>query len=768
MTLEIFNDKDRIFGGWGSVEVVDRQGDVIPISELKKIMPKVMDRGGIINLQHSNKPVGKILNYEFKTHPQTGKEGLYIVGKIYNDYDLDNEAWNGLKTGKYKGLSFGGGAKKAEVEKIDGQEANVLTGIEGYEWSIVEKPANQYAYIMEYNQVAKGIDIEKRVVKRGNKWCVIHCLNPTTYVFTKDRYGRIKRNRIGDLENPIGQEVLTEDGWKEIKEFYELDWNDKLIDITLANGHKISVTPDHPTVIRRNSKIQVVLAEEVIQSDELPYKPQEVKGIGGTYELGYAIGLFGADGSYNGERAISYVFNEQETESKEKIKSFFTSLGFVCNEFHDKNAKAIRLQVGSKSAVEFMKRYVSKDKILQNPCYNLSIEARKGIIDGWRQGDGNKNNNVIYASRISSLMSLLDLATITGYSTTLTTRNRKGYNGISQLSHSYVRKIDNKIYVKKGSTNIPIKSEDGIFWIPILNIKESKKVNKVYDFQVNSDKHWFSISNGIITHNCHGSQAGKPIKCFNTKEQADAMHRAIMMNENKGDDMEKYVEPVRTRDIIAQQLFKKPFDELTDDQKDQVHNYVTEHNIHKDDRPPKDWWNNCIRGASKVPGVTDANALCGWVYYHHMKNPPKKGMDISLDEFKKMLEGDIMEKQDEPKPEEIKPEDEKKKPEEETTEETKQDPVMDALAEVKELLTKLLEQLSTGQETPTEKTPTENTEVNQGLTKEDISKIVKEEIKKSLVPSTPKPTVEVNKIDKKENKVNILNLKRPEDFIGVI
>ena len=75
---------------------------------------------------------------------------------------------------------------------------------------------------------------------------------------------------------------------------------------------------------------------------------------------------------------------------------------------------------------------------------------------------------------------------------------------------------------------------------------------------------------------CHGPDAGKVIKCFDTRAEAEAMHRAIMANE--------------TFTLIEQ-----------------------------DGRPPKEWWDRCTAYVSKtMPEYTDEQvaAVCGHIYYH--------------------------------------------------------------------------------------------------------------------------------------------------------
>jgi len=155
--LEIIDQDERIIKAWATVEVKDSQGDIIPIEEVAKIMPIIMDRGGLVMYKHSNKPVGKILGWEIREHPETGKPGLLLTIKIFDHYSIDDEVWEKIKKGIIKGISFGGIAKGAEWTKDEeGNPVRVLRDIEGLEFSLVEEPANPYAKIIAINELAKG------------------------------------------------------------------------------------------------------------------------------------------------------------------------------------------------------------------------------------------------------------------------------------------------------------------------------------------------------------------------------------------------------------------------------------------------------------------------------------------------------------------------------------------------------------------------------------------------------------------------------------
>jgi len=104
----IENSDERLFKSWATVEIRDKQGEIIPMGEFKKSMFKYFMRGAPLTLEHSDKVVGKLINYEFKENPRWGKEGCYVTGLIYNDYDIDTQVWKDIQSGKIKGLSVGG------------------------------------------------------------------------------------------------------------------------------------------------------------------------------------------------------------------------------------------------------------------------------------------------------------------------------------------------------------------------------------------------------------------------------------------------------------------------------------------------------------------------------------------------------------------------------------------------------------------------------------------------------------------------------------
>lgn len=151
---EILNNDERIFSSWATVDIIDKHGERIPIEEFKPILPIMFKRGADIMDSHSNKKVGKWINYQFKD--KDGIPALLLTGIINRDYKLDDLVWNNILNGKYSGTSFGGSALKRESGFYKGKPEHLLKELEGYEFSVVEKPANQGATMETINYIAKA------------------------------------------------------------------------------------------------------------------------------------------------------------------------------------------------------------------------------------------------------------------------------------------------------------------------------------------------------------------------------------------------------------------------------------------------------------------------------------------------------------------------------------------------------------------------------------------------------------------------------------
>jgi len=199
------SDDERFFEGILTVEMKDKQGEITIVDELYKVLPIWMDRGAPITDTHSNRVVGKGINFA-KTTADDAEGNTYpaikITGKIHKDYELDDDIWKKIIDGTYKGLSFGG-ATKADREPVkmkDGSIAYALTDLEHYEVAVCEDPAVPLALITHTNPLSKAM-VEHEDL--GNGKMKIKCDKFGCYV----EKGVDFSNTQGDQHNMYNQDV---------------------------------------------------------------------------------------------------------------------------------------------------------------------------------------------------------------------------------------------------------------------------------------------------------------------------------------------------------------------------------------------------------------------------------------------------------------------------------------------------------------------------------------------------------------------------------
>ncbi len=168
---------ERYFEGLLTVQMKDKQGEITIVDELYKVLPVWMDRGAPISDTHSNRIIGKGINFSKTT--AKNKDGdelpaIKITGKIFKNYELDNVIWDKIKKKEYRGLSFGGATRTNRVPTVmkDGSIAYALKDLEHYEVAVCKDPAVPMALITDVNAIAKA---EHNGVERGDGKMVIQC-----------------------------------------------------------------------------------------------------------------------------------------------------------------------------------------------------------------------------------------------------------------------------------------------------------------------------------------------------------------------------------------------------------------------------------------------------------------------------------------------------------------------------------------------------------------------------------------------------------------
>lgn len=161
----ISENTNRKIEGWASVDIVDASGEKVNIDSLAKLMPTYIERGGILNDSHSGRHIGKVTSWEMKMNKDAKAMGVYIYAYIFKNLKIDDDIWEMIKNGIYKGFSVGGQDFGKYMECED-RCYNKIDNLEIWEISVVPSPANKASWITDFNKIAKSEDLGAIILKK--------------------------------------------------------------------------------------------------------------------------------------------------------------------------------------------------------------------------------------------------------------------------------------------------------------------------------------------------------------------------------------------------------------------------------------------------------------------------------------------------------------------------------------------------------------------------------------------------------------------------
>lgn len=151
--FDILKSDDLVIGGYASIEMVDKQNDLITLEALNEAVEKFMDGKKYRNVMsnHSNVQVGEVIdNYRDKNgvlhKTKVDDVGFYVVIKLRDDIEKAKEISRGIRKGTLRSFSIGGQAisKKSKNSDEYGQY-NEIDRLELHEVTICEKGINPEA-----------------------------------------------------------------------------------------------------------------------------------------------------------------------------------------------------------------------------------------------------------------------------------------------------------------------------------------------------------------------------------------------------------------------------------------------------------------------------------------------------------------------------------------------------------------------------------------------------------------------------------------------
>ena len=149
----ILKSDELVIGGYASIEMVDKQNDLITLNALDEAVKKYMGEKKYRNVMsnHSNVQVGEVVEkYRDKNGiiHKTGVDdvGFYVVIKMRDDIEKAKEISRGIRKGTLRSFSIGGQAiSKKQRTSDDYGEYNEIDRLELHEVTICEKGINPEA-----------------------------------------------------------------------------------------------------------------------------------------------------------------------------------------------------------------------------------------------------------------------------------------------------------------------------------------------------------------------------------------------------------------------------------------------------------------------------------------------------------------------------------------------------------------------------------------------------------------------------------------------
>lgn len=306
----------------------------------------------------------------------------------------------------------------------------------------------------------------------------------------------------------------------------------KMYEITTFNNKKIVVTDNHLNSTLRGD----ISTNELTTNDYLLFNQQPANVVSEndehlTYEQGFVVGSFLGDGSFGSEQK-GIIYDINFSQNLEKHKKCMEMLDIANQQVGGQNKPHLAsiynnvypVRISSKELAAFIIKWTNWErgtyafnKKLNLNCLLQSIEFRKGILDGWYSTDGGNSNRCYTTS--SELVEDMEVLIMS-----------LGMNSIIDISDrtdedvvicGEIYKRNYPLYCirwyepanhrrNKDVENSWIKRNNSIYF-KIKEIKEVEYSGNVYCFECDEKEPYFTLPNGIITHNCRlSSKISKP------------------------------------------------------------------------------------------------------------------------------------------------------------------------------------------------------------------------------------------------------------------
>ena len=295
-------------------------------------------------------------------------------------------------------------------------------------------------------------------------------------------------------------ELYTPNGFKPIQ---KMERTETIYKIIQAGGLELKASPDHIFPIKRSwwksgEKIEEVPIKAIRKGSLLWHSMKlDIEDERFSYEDGWFTGFYLAEGYKvkNSKTAFRFVTGLHEEHFRRKLECYAEPYGTVWHTLQDHNAITGIHSGRLRNMIEFFitgNRAFNKELVMYQ-VLNTSGYFRKGLIEGFCDGDGMKDNKRLRLTTSSRELSeqLMVIASTLGAYSSRHFSKTSGFGG-------------------KGSYTVDLRGSQ--FWFgdkALVRIKDIHQVliyQPMYDLQIEGGL--FCINHGILTHNSAGDLSG--------------------------------------------------------------------------------------------------------------------------------------------------------------------------------------------------------------------------------------------------------------------
>ena len=395
---------DLIVAGYASVELVDKQGDLITRGALKNAFDGFMksDKYRNVQLAHSNIQVGEVIDNYVDSNGRMWKSevddtGMFVVCQLRNDIEKAREVAAEIRKGNLQGFSIGGQAFK-RVRKADGEhgEYQEISKMELHEITICEKGINPEAQFRILKE-----DVTKMTEIDNDLNAVMNRLEERLDAMEKGEMPPALKEAIAEKkgdepkeeknENPFAsKEKDGEDNKKEMKEMEKSEYSD-IISAEYLNWMEDTLksagvnTQDARLHFDQMEKAQLGGFDNPDTVDGADYFGGQVRGRGQT-NGGPSTGAISAVSQSGGKQPAGAL--GPVDMAKSYINPSNVSATDVEAAYEVYKAAALEQQFRGSLEGEFSSRFANEQEIAKSNAAKEQFDARQPITEVMKALEG--------------------------------------------------------------------------------------------------------------------------------------------------------------------------------------------------------------------------------------------------------------------------------------------------------------------------------------------------------------------------------------------